>query len=77
MDLFNLILRLVAFGISLIILLEFIVVCNVKTSTALVGLMSVVIIVAFGFIYFKRYKVSSCSTCNHIINEPFLKKIKG
>jgi hypothetical protein len=68
MDIINLIIRIIAFAISLIILLEWLVICDVKTSYAFIALIITIIIAICGFFIFKRHNVSICSSCKHIIH---------
>lgn len=69
MDLLNFIIRIIAFIVSLIILLEFIVVCDVDTTKALLTLVVAIGISITGFFLAKRHRVTICSTCNHIMHQ--------
>lgn len=68
MDLINLIIRIIAFGISLIVLLEFIIVCDVQTSHALIGLVVSIAIFLAGFFILNRHRVKICNNCRHIMH---------
>jgi hypothetical protein len=64
MDIIQLFVRLLAFGLSLFLLLEFIFMCQVKTTNAIIGLIIVTIIVITIFILTKRYDFCRCDKCN-------------
>ena len=64
MDLLQLIIRLIAFAASLYILLDFIVLCRVNTTKAMLSLLLTVCIVIFLFIFFKRYELYTCEVCH-------------
>lgn len=74
MDLIQLVIRLLAFGVTLFLLLEFIVFCKVNTYVALGCLLSTIILVVFFFIAFKRYDMDVCKECNHRIPKSIPKK---
>jgi len=63
MNTFNLVIRLMAFGITTYILLEFSVACHVHTWIALLGAFLTVVFVISFFILFKRYDMAQCSYC--------------
>ena len=63
MDLFLLIIRIIAFAVTLYLLLEFIVVCRVSTVLGIIITMCATAIVVLGFILLKRYDVITCQTC--------------
>lgn len=63
MDLFLLLIRLVGFAVTFYLLLEFVVVCNVPTTTAALLALGTALLVLFGFILLKRYNVIRCSSC--------------
>lgn len=73
MDLLQLIIRLLAFGVTLFLLLEFIVFCKVNTYFALGCLISTIIIVLALFIYLKKYDMYVCKECNNRIPKRMLK----
>lgn len=63
MDVLQLVIRLLAFGLTLFLLLEFIVFCKIQTTTALFALIVTTIIVVFIFVFFKRYDMHVCKEC--------------
>lgn len=63
MDLFLLIIRIIAFAVTLYLLLEFIVVCRVSTTIGIFITLGATAIVVLGFILLKRYDVITCQTC--------------
>ena len=63
MDLFLLLIRIVAFAVTLYLLLEFIVVCRVSTAIGVFIALGATAIVVLGFILLKRYDVITCQTC--------------
>ena len=63
MDLFLLIIRIIAFAVTLYLLLEFIVVCRVSTVLGIIITLGATAIVVLGFILLKRYDVITCQTC--------------
>jgi UPF0716 family protein affecting phage T7 exclusion len=63
MDLFLLIIRIIAFAVTLYLLLEFIVVCRVSTALGIIITLGATAIVVLGFILLKRYDVITCQTC--------------
>lgn len=63
MDLFLLLIRIVAFSVTFYLLLEFIVVCRVSTTLGLFITLGAVCLVVLGFIILKRYDVITCETC--------------
>ncbi len=63
MDLFLLLIRIVAFSVTLYLLLEFIVVCRVSTTIGIIITLGAASIVVLGFILLKRYDVTICETC--------------
>ena len=63
MDLFLLLIRIVAFAVTLYLLLEFIVVCRVSTTVGIFIALGAAVIVVLGFIVLKRYDVITCQTC--------------
>ncbi len=63
MDLFLLLIRILAFSVTLYLLLEFIVVCRVSTTIGICVTLGAVAIVVLGFILLKRYDVITCQTC--------------
>jgi hypothetical protein len=64
MDIIQLVVRLLGFGLSLFLLIEFIFMCQVKTTNAIIGLIIVTIIVIAIFILTKRHVFSRCDKCN-------------
>lgn len=58
MDLINLIVRIIAFSASLLILLEFIVSCNVDTKYSLISLGVITTIIMVGFYLYKCHNKS-------------------
>ena len=64
MDLFQLIIRLLAFAVTLYLLLEFIVACSVCTTTGIILMILVSVIVIGLFLGFKRYDMTKCDKCN-------------
>ena len=64
MDIIQLVIRLLGFGLSLFLLIEFIFMCQVKTTNAIIGLIIVTIIVIAIFILTKRHVFSRCDKCN-------------
>jgi hypothetical protein len=67
MDLFQLIIRLLAFAVTLYLLLEFIVACSVCTSTGIILMLLVCIIVVGLFLGFKRYNMTKCDRCKQTV----------
>jgi hypothetical protein len=67
MDLFQLIIRLLAFAVTLYLLLEFIVACTVCTSTGIILMLLVCIIVIGLFLGLKRYDMAKCDKCKQIM----------
>ena len=63
MDLFLFIIRLIAFAVTLYLLLEFIVVCRLSTTVGLVSTAITTILVITGFIVLKRYDTITCEAC--------------
>lgn len=63
MDLFLFIIRLIAFAVTLYLLLEFIVVCRVSTTIGFISTALTTSIVIGGFILLKRYDVITCEAC--------------
>ena len=63
MDLFLLLIRIIAFSVTLYLLLEFIVVCRVSTTIGIFIALGATAIVILGFILLKRYDVITCQTC--------------
>lgn len=63
MDVIQLVIRLLAFGVTLFLLLEFIVFCKVNTITALFALIVTIMVVVFIFVFFKRYDMHICKEC--------------
>ena len=63
MDLFLLLIRIVAFSVTLYLLLEFIVVCRVSTTVGIFIALGASCLVVMGFIVLKRYDVITCDTC--------------
>jgi hypothetical protein len=69
MDIAQLIIRLIAFGITFFMLLEFIVVCEVDTKTGIVIAVSTLLLASIVFIIMKRYNTKRCETCGqNVIN---------
>ena len=77
MNTFNLIIRLIAFGITTYILLEFSVACHVSTWIALLGAFLTVVFVITFFILFKRYDMTQCSQCKEYTPRSFFGGNKG
>lgn len=73
MDIVQLVVRLLAFGVTLFLLLEFIVFCKVNTYKALGFLIGTVLLVVFIFILFKRYDMHVCKECNNRIPKSMFK----
>lgn len=73
MDIVQLVVRLLAFGVTLFLLLEFIVFCKVNTYTALGFLIGTVLLVVFIFMVFKRYDMHVCKECNNKIPKSMFK----
>ena len=71
MDLFQLIIRIIAFAVTLYLLLEFIAVCRVSTVVGIFITLGATVIVILVFILFKRYDVITCQTCK----QKYAKKI--
>ena len=65
MDLFQLFIRLIAFGVTLFMLLEFIIICKVETLKAILFLVATIVIVFVLFVLFKKYNVTKCETCGN------------
>ena len=63
MDLFLFIIRLLAFAVTLYLLLEFVVVCRVSTLVGFIATALTTILVIIGFILLKRYDVITCESC--------------
>lgn len=64
MDLFLFIIRLIAFAVTLYLLLEFVVVCRVSTVIGFIATALTTLLVILGFILLKRYDVITCKACN-------------
>ncbi len=73
MDIVQLVVRLLVFGVTLFLLLEFIVFCKVNTYTALGFLIGTVLLVVFIFMVFKRYDMYVCKECNKRIPKSMFK----
>lgn len=73
MDIIQLVVRLLAFGLTLFLLLEFIVFCKVNTYTALGFLIGTILVVVVLFIAFKRYDMRVCKTCKNRIPKSMFK----
>lgn len=73
MDLCLLLIRIVAFSVTLYLLLEFIVVCKVSTTLGVFITLGAVFLVVFGFIILKRYDVITCEACKQSMPKKFLK----
>ena len=63
MDLFLFIIRLIAFAVTLYLLLEFVVVCRVSTTIGFIATAMTTILVIISFILLKRYDVIKCDAC--------------
>lgn len=63
MDLIQLILRLIAFAVTLFILLDFIVICDVKNWVCLTAAACCIIFVIIIFIVLRRHRTSTCPEC--------------
>ena len=74
MDVIQLIIRLVSFGVSLFVLLEFVVFCKVDTIKASMCLFTTVFLVLFLFISLKRYNMTMCKECHNQIPHHILPK---
>ena len=68
MDLFQLLVRLVAFGVTLFMLLEFIVVCKVSNIKASLFLLGTFIVVIALFFLFRRYDTTKCDSCGSTLH---------
>ena len=64
MDFIQLFVRLIAFGVTLFLLLEYVFLCKVKTYLAFIYLIITIIIVLIFFFLFKKYDVKTCKVCN-------------
>lgn len=64
MKIFPLLFRIVAFSISLFLLLEFIVACQVSTKTGVILLFVSTAIAAIIFIMFRMNHIKICSHCS-------------
>ena len=71
MDLFLFIIRLIAFAVTLYLLLEFIVVCRVSTPIGFAATALTILIVISGFIFLKRYDVITCDACKQHMPKKF------
>ena len=71
MDLFLFIIRLIAFAVTLYLLLEFIVVCRVSTTIGFVATTLTTLIVVGGFILLKRYDIITCDACKQHMPKKF------
>lgn len=69
MDLFLLLIRILAFAVTLYLLLEFIVVCRVSTAVGIFIALGAAVIVILGFILLKRYDVITCETCKQTMSK--------
>ena len=67
MDLFQLFIRLIAFGVTLFMLLEFIVLCKVDTLKSILFMIATSAVVIILFILLKKYNVVKCDTCGSTI----------
>ena len=63
MDLFLFIIRLIAFAVTLYLLLEFVVVCRVSTTIGFIATALTTLIVVGGFVLLKRYDIITCDAC--------------
>ena len=63
MDVIQLVIRLLAFGVTLFLLLEFIVFCTSTHDNCLFALIITIMIVVFIFVFFKRYDMHVCKEC--------------
>ena len=63
MDLFQLVIRLMAFALTFYVLLEFCVVCDVPTWKAIVYVVVTMAIVIVIFLGYERYNVTICKSC--------------
>lgn len=63
MDLFQLVIRLIAFALTFYVLLEFCVVCDVPTWKAIVYVVVTMAIVIVIFLGYERYNVTICESC--------------
>lgn len=73
MDLFLLLIRIVAFSVTLYLLLEFIIVCRVSTSIGMFITLGAIVLVISVFIFLKRYDIITCETCHqHVQKKLFL-----
>lgn len=75
MDIIQLSIRILAFGVTLFMLLEFIVVCDVDTFKALAFLGGALMLVVILFMLFKRYELIKCEACGNSKHKPFLNKV--
>ena len=67
MDLFQLFIRLIAFGVTVFMLLEFIVLCKVDTLKSILFMIATSAVVIILFILLKKYNVTKCDTCGSTI----------
>ena len=68
MDLFQLVIRLMAFALTFYVLLEFCVVCDVPTWKAIVYVVVTMAIVIVIFLGYERYNITICKTCGQHVS---------
>lgn len=69
MDLFQLIIRLMAFALTFYVLLEFCVVCSVPTWKGIIFVFLSMAIVIVIFVGGERYKTTICKTCGQHVSQ--------
>jgi hypothetical protein len=63
MDTLQLVLRLLAFCATFFILLDFIVICTVRTWTAVLGIFAAVFLTIIIFVILRRHTTETCECC--------------
>jgi hypothetical protein len=63
MDTLQLVLRLFAFCVTFFILLDFIIICTVKTWVGILGIFAAAILTVIVFVVLRRHTTEVCQTC--------------
>jgi len=63
MDTLQLVLRLLAFCATFFILLDFVVICTVRTWTAVLGIFGAVFFTIIIFVILRRHTTETCQSC--------------
>lgn len=68
MDLFQLLIRLLAFAVTFFMLLEFIVVCKVSNLKAALFLLGTIVVVIALFFLLSRHNTTKCDSCGSTLH---------